>query len=125
MKKSKILYAASTASHLRRFHKPYIDALSADATVLTMANGEGVDLCVPFAKSFFSLSNFKCVFQIRKILKRERFDRVILNTSLTAFLVRAAMLGMRNRPYVLNVVHGYLFPKEGKGFKNRFLLICE
>lgn len=125
MKRSKILYAASTASHLRRFHMPYIEALSNNAEVVTMANGEGVNLCVPFAKSFFSPSNFKCIFQIRKILKQERFDRVILNTSLTAFLVRAAMMGMKHRPYVLNVVHGYLFPREVKGFKNRFLLLCE
>ena len=125
MKKSKILYAASTASHLRRFHMPYIKALSKDAEVITMANGEGVDLCVPFAKSFFSLSNFKCIIQIRKILKKERFDRVILNTSLTAFLVRAAMLGMKDRPYVLNVVHGYLFQRKIRGLKNHFLLLCE
>lgn len=125
MRRSKILYAASTASHLRRFHMPYIEALSNNAEVVTMANGEGVNLCVPFAKSFFSLSNFKCIVRIRKILKQERFDRVILNTSLTAFLVRAAMLGMKDRPYVLNVVHGYLFPREVKGFKNRFLLLCE
>ena len=125
MKRNKILYAASTASHLRRFHRPYLEALSKDADVYTMANGEGVDFCIPFAKSFFSLSNLKCVFRIRKILKAERFDRVILNTSLTAFLVRFAMLGMRHRPYVLNVVHGYLFPKECRGFKNRFLLFCE
>lgn len=125
MKKSKILYAASTASHLRRFHKPYLEALSAQEQVLTMANGEGVDFCIPFSKSFFSLANLRCVFLIRRILKKERFDRVILNTSLTAFLVRAAMIGLRCRPYVLNVVHGYLFQMELRGFTDRFLLFCE
>ncbi len=121
----KILYAASTASHLENFHKPYIDALRREHTVLTMANGEGVDLPISFAKSFFSLANLRALLQIRRILKRERFDALILHTSLAAFLVRAAMIGWRRRPFVLNVVHGYLFPKEAKGMRNRLLLLCE
>ena len=61
----------------------------------------------------------------RKILKKERFDAVLLHTTLAAFLVRAAMIGMRKRPYVLNTVHGYLFPLNARGMKDRVLLRCE
>lgn len=123
--RKKVLYAASTASHLRRFHAPYIEALRKEAEVKTMATGEGVDIPVLFAKSFFSPSNLGSIFKIRKILRREKFDTVLVHTTLAAFLIRAAMIGMRKRPYVLNVVHGYLFPKEGGGLKKAILLLCE
>ena len=124
-KNKKILYAASTASHLRQFHMPYIEALRENAEVYLMATGEGVNFPITFAKSYFSLSNLRALFQIRKILKREQFDLLILNTTLTAFWIRAALFGMRKRPYVLNIVHGYLFPFEGGGLKKKILLFCE
>lgn len=125
-KRCKILYAASTASHLRRFHMPYINRLREKNDVYLMGTeGEGIDFPISFAKSFFSLSNLRAISRIRKILKREKFDKVILNTSLAAFLVRAAMIGMRKRPYVLNIVHGYLFASKDSGMKARILLFCE
>lgn len=120
----KILYAASTVSHLERFHLPYIEEIRKHATVRTMGDGEGVDFPIPFDKHFFSPSNFKGIFKIRKILKQERFDAVIVHTTLAAFLIRSAMICMR-RPYVINVVHGYLFPKKPQGLKDRVLLLCE
>lgn len=122
---SKLLYVASTQSHLERFHQPYIAELRKGAQVFTMATGKDVDFSILFDKHFFSVSNLKSILQIRKILRREQFDAVLIHTTLAAFLVRSAMLGMRNRPYVLNVVHGYLFPKKLGGMKDRVLLLCE
>ncbi len=125
-KRLKILYVASTASHLNRFHRPYIAALKRGQDVFLMATeGEKIDFPIPFAKKMLCFSNLRALFSIRKILKRESFDRVIVHTSLAAFLIRAAMVGMRNRPYVLNVVHGYLFSLPVRGFHARFLLRCE
>ena len=123
--RKKILYAASTASHLERFHQPYLRALREEFDVFTMANGRGVDFSVTFQKSFFSPKNLGAVCSIRKILKRERFDAVILNTSLAAFLIRVAMMGMRNRPRVLNIAHGYLFDLPAKRKKDELMLLCE
>lgn len=122
---SKILYAASTQSHLERFHKPYLEELCRHHEVLTMATGTDVDLPVLFDKHFFSLTNLKSIGKIRRILKRERFDAVLVHTTLAAFLVRAAMIGMRHRPYVLNFVHGYLFSLPLSGMRDRVLLWCE
>ena len=124
-KTNKILYAASTQSHLERFHQPYIKALRKTASVFTMANGDHVDFSIPFDKHFFSFTNLRCILQIRKIIKRERFDSILVHTTLAAFLIRTALIGIRHRPYVLNVVHGYLFPKKPKGIKDRILLLCE
>ncbi len=125
IKGKKILYAASTESHLRRFHIPYIEELRRENDVRLMANGDGVDFPIAFQKSMFSLKNIKAIFAIRKILKKERFDVLILHTTLAAFFIRIAMLGWRKRPYVLNVVHGYLFNKPLGGKKDRLLLLCE
>ncbi len=124
-KRNKILYAASTASHLHRFHMPYIEALERDHDVRLMATGEGVDYPITFDKHYLSISNFRSACSIRRILKQEQFDCLILNTTLTAFWVRFALLGTKKRPYVLNVVHGYLFPLEGGGIKKRILVLCE
>lgn len=121
----KILYAASVISHINNFHLPYIEALRQEGhTVLTMARGAGADIDIPFEKSMTSPKNLSNIRRIRKILKEERFDAVMLNTSLAAFLIRAAM-PKKNRPRVLNIVHGYLFYRGGKGMRNRILLFCE
>lgn len=124
-KKNKILYAASTASHLLRFHMPYIEALRRENDVLLMATGEGVDFPIVFDKHYFSLANLRSMRRIRKILKAERFDKIILNTTLTAFWVRLACIGLKDRPYVLNFVHGYLFSLDGGGLKKKILVACE
>lgn len=125
-KKEKLLYVASTVSHLQKFHQPYLQRLREEYDLYLMApEGEGIDFPVAFRKSFFSPTNLSTVFRIRKILRREQFDRVILNTSLAAALVRLAMVGMSHRPYVINLVHGYLFGLPVSGAKAHILLWCE
>ena len=122
---SKILYAAGTYSHIRSFHLEYIEALRACGhEVLVMAKGEEADFNISFVKKMFSFGNLKCQSQIRKILKRERFDAIILNTTLAAFNIRA-VLPKKRRPTVINIVHGYMFPFEPKGIKDKIFLFCE
>ncbi|MBQ3017095.1 MAG: undecaprenyl-phosphate glucose phosphotransferase [Clostridia bacterium] len=115
----KILYAASTAGHLYDFHIPYIEGLRSEGhTVMTMARGEGVDYNIPFEKKMFSKQNKLCRRMIREIVEREKFDVIILNTSLVAFHIRYA-LKQRHRPRTVNIVHGYLFSESPKGFKTK------
>lgn len=123
--RKKILYAASTQSHLLRFHMPYIEELRKCFDVRLMARGEEVDFPIPFEKSLISPVNLRAVRKIRRILRRERFDAVVVNTSLAAFLIRFAMWGMKDRPRVLNIVHGYLFADPPQGMRDRLLLLCE
>ena len=125
-KNQKILYAASTAGHLSNFHTPYIEALRRDGhTVMTMARGDDVDFDIPFEKKMFAKQNKECRRMIKEIVEREKFDLIILNTSLVAFHIRYA-LKYRHRPRVVNIVHGYLFSESPKGFKNKLksFLIC-
>lgn len=122
---SKILYAASTMSHINNFHRSYIDALKgAGNEVLIMANGEGADFDIPFVKKMLSPQNTSCRAEIRRILKREKFDVIILNTTLAAFHIRLAM-PKKNRPRVVNIVHGYLFSEKLNSVKANILLLCE
>lgn len=126
----KILYAASTYSHLKSFHMPYIEALRRDGcTVMTMANGEEADFNIPFVKKTVSVQNRACRKMIREIIEREGFDLIILNTSLAAFHIRQA-LPRKSKPRVVNIVHGYLFSnRTSNGFKaklkSRIMLLAE
>ncbi len=123
--KGKILYAASVMSHITNFHLQYIERLRREGyTVHIMARGEGATYNMPFEKKFFSSSNKACRSEIRKIIERERYDTIILNTSLAAFHIRFA-LPKKNRPKVVNIVHGYLFSKNTSLFKRTMLLLVE
>ncbi|MBQ7363881.1 MAG: undecaprenyl-phosphate glucose phosphotransferase [Clostridia bacterium] len=123
--KGKILYAASTMSHINNFHLKYIENLRRDGyEVKIMARGEGADFNIPFEKKMFSSSNTACRAEIRKILAKESFDTLVLNTSLAAFHIRFA-LPKKDRPRVVNIVHGYLFSKNTKLIKSLLLLAVE
>lgn len=117
----RVLYAASTMSHITNFHLPYIEALRRDGyEVEVMARGEGADYNIPFEKKLFSANNTACRAEIRKILAVRRFDYIVLNTSLAAFHIRMC-LPREDRPRVINLVHGYLFSRD-VGFVRRHLL---
>ena len=93
--------------------------------VLVLSNGVGADFDISFKKSVLSIRNFLLVPKIRRILKKENFDAVYLHTTLSAFFVRLAMKGLKNRPYVINTVHGYLFSKDTSKIKRSIYLLCE
>ena len=121
---SKILYAASTESHINNFHLDYINALRSEGhEVFVMAKGEGVDYNIPFEKKFFSPKNRECRKNIRKIIREENFDAILLNTSLAAFHIRLAC--PKKRPRIVNLVHGYLFSRHTGFIKTKILLFCE
>ena len=90
--KGKILYAASTISHINNFHLPYIEALRQEGyLVKIMARGDGADYNIPFEKKYLSSANTACRRDIRRIIEREGFDIIFLNTSLAAFHIRLAL----------------------------------
>lgn len=122
---SKILYAASTYSHIKSFHLEYIAALrQMGHEVLIMANGQEADFNVPFEKKIFSRKNTACRKQIAEIIRNENFDAILLNTTLAAFHIRLA-LPKSARPRVVNFVHGYLFSKNSSFFGRTAFLTCE
>lgn len=122
MRGKKILYAASSRRHIERFHLDYIRALrNLGNEVRVMANGADID--IRLEKKILSLENLKSLFRLKKILKRECFDCIILNTALAAFVVRAALGRRRGR--VVYVVHGFLFDYPPRNARQRLLWLAE
>ena len=112
--------------HIKNFHLPYISAFrDAGHEVSVMASGEGADFDIPFKKRAFSFKNLRLSLLIKKILKREKFDAILLHTTLAAFWTRFALFGMKNRPVVVNTVHGYLFSEHSSSLKRKLYLMAE
>ena len=129
--RKKVLFCASTASHLLNFHLPYLKAFQEKgfevwAAAANMREIPYADYTVelPFQKSMFGFSNVQAVFRARRLLKEQEFSLISLHTMLASAVVRAAVLLLKKRPKVVNTVHGYLFG-ETSGAKKWAYLIPE
>ena len=127
--KKKVLFCASTASHILNFHLPYLKAFQEKGFEVWVAASNMREIPftdhtveIPLQKSMLSFSNIKAVFMARRLLKAQEFYIVSLHTALAAAVIRAAVLLLRNRPKVVNTVHGYLFGEAGGAKKWAYLL---
>lgn len=127
--RKKVLVVASTSDHLKNFHIPYIENLKKNYDVKIMAKDKEGDhfanYNINFEKKIFSFNNIKIVHQIKKILENEKFDVVFVNTTLAAFLVRMAIKKLKEKPYVVNIVHGYLFGERSCFIRKTGFLFAE
>lgn len=129
----KILFCASTISHIRNFHLPYMKILREKGyEVWVAANREesipyaNRVVAFPFKKSLFSFHNIIAVFELRKFLIKERFDKISANTALASVVIRLAVLLIPKamRPQVYYIVHGFLF-HENDGLGKWIYLLPE
>ncbi len=129
----KVLFTASTWSHIRNFHLPYLEAFrDLGWEVHAAAGGQPPELpfagravALPFEKKLTAPSNFKAASTLRALIKQERYNLVLTHTSLAAFFTRLAVKGLRARPRVVNMVHGYLFDDRTPFLKKQLLLGAE
>lgn len=128
---NKILFCASTASHIRNFHLPYIKALNEEGYEIWVATNSDEPIpytkgvaAFPFKKNLFSFSNIMAVFKLRKFLKSERFDKISTHTALASAIIRLAilLLPQKQRPRVYYIAHGFLFCESDKWKKWIYLL---
>ncbi len=128
-----LLFVASTAGHIRSFHLPYLRALQEKGWRIHGAwagDTEAVDavervIGLPLEKKMTAPGNFKAAAILRREIRTQGYDAVIVHTSLAAFFTRLAVLGMRKRPMVVNMVHGYLFDDGTSPLKRAILLGAE
>lgn len=129
----KILFCASTTSHIRNFHLPYIKALQESGYEVWVAANKKEDIpythqvvAFSFAKSFLNVQNIACIFKLRKFLLKERFDKISTHTTLASAIIRAAVLLMpqKLRPRIYYISHGFLF-HETDGIKKWIYLLPE
>ncbi len=131
--KKKILFAASTRGHVLHFHAPYLAELRAMGAEIHCAwagsdePAENIDRIIPLplAKSMTAPGNFRAALLMRRLIRREGYDAVIVHTSLAAFFLRLALLGLKDRPRCMNMVHGYLFDDDSPRIKGKILLWAE
>ena len=131
--KAKLLYAASSYIHLMNFHLPYLRALRERGWEIHALCGDprgeipfaDRTIAVPFRKKMSAPDNFHAAAQIRELVRSEGYALVIVHTSLAAFFVRLALKGLRHRPKLINMVHGYLFDDETPAPKKQILLAAE
>jgi len=129
----KVLFTASTYSHIVNFHLPYLRRFQEEGwKVYAACGGTAMPIpCadevihLPFEKSMWSPDNFKAASILRGKIRREGFDLVSTHTSLAAFFTRLALRGLGERPLVANMVHGYLFDGGTPRLKRAVLLEAE
>lgn len=129
----KLLFAASTRSHLVHFHLPYLRALQEEGwTVHALCADAQQDIpytdrviSVPLEKRMASPGNFRTAALVRKLVQTEEYDAIIVHTTLAAFFIRLALFGLKHRPIVINMVHGYLFDNDTPALKQQVLLRAE
>lgn len=128
----RVLFTASTASHILHFHLPYLKRFQELGYTVDVGCGSVSDIPyadrvidLPFEKRMGSPGNFRAAAILRREIKKERYRLVCTHTSLAAFFTRLALIGLRKRPPVINVAHGYLFDDETNFLKRTILLAAE
>lgn len=128
----RVLFTASTASHILHFHLPYLRRFRELGWEVDVACGEPGGpipfasrvISLPFRKRMTAPGNFKATYLLMEEFARTRYDLVITHTALAAFFTRRALPRGPERPRVVNMVHGYLFTGQG-GLKDKLLRKAE
>ncbi len=129
----KVLFTASTYSHIVHFHLPYLHFFKEQGwTVHIACGGEPLPipyadevLRVPFEKRMVSPENFRAARLLREKMSREGYNLIVTHTSLAAFFTRLAIPKRDRRERVVNMVHGYLFDNDTQALKRTILLTAE
>ena len=129
----RILFTASTYSHIANFHLPYIRAFRDRGYQVDAACGGAprelpdVDrvLPLPLKKSMVSPRNLSAVRILRNEIRSSGYDMISCHTALAAFFTRLAVLTLRDRPRVACTVHGYLFDDATSPLRKRLLVGAE
>lgn len=127
----RVLFVASTFSHIANFHLPYVRAFLERGWKVDIAcGGEYIPIAgadkqieLPFEKSMSSPKNLKAAFILRNIMPR--YALMSVHTSLAAFFARTAALGLRQRPFICNTAHGYLFDDKTPAARRAVLAMAE
>lgn len=128
-----VLYTASTFSHIAHFHLPYLRRFQELGWRVEVACGGAYHdipfadeiLALPLEKKMTSPANFRAARMLRQRMMLGRYELVITHTSLAAFFTRWAAKGLKHRPTIINVVHGYLFDDDTSAAKKAILTAAE
>ena len=127
----KILFCASTVSHIKNFHLPYLKAFHDMGYKVHVVTNESIPIQwadkvfrLSFQKKLYSPKNLLAGFQAYKLIKANGYEKISTNTTLASVIMRLAALFVKDRPFIFNIVHGYLFNRDS-GIKKYIYLIPE
>lgn len=129
----RVLITASVYRHIKNFHLPYINAFQEKGWTVHVACADAPEyipgaecaFSIPFTKRMSAPQNFIASHRLRRLIRTYRYDLIVTHTALAAFFTRLAVKGMRDRPRVVNMVHGYLFDERTSGLKRAVLIGAE
>lgn len=119
--KKKVLYTANTYTHLYLCHQPYFKWFKENNFIVHTATNStkklnSVDEAfkISINRSPFKYSNIKAVFQLKKIIQREKYDLIHTNTPMGAVITRLAAMKYRkkNNIKIIYTAHGFHFFKK-------------
>ena len=117
----KMLFTASTQSHIDNFHLPYLNAFEEMGWEVT-------PYVLPVSKRFFSVKNLAAINTTRKLINKEKFDIISSQSTLAGIVTRLAVLlckkSLREKMKVFHTAHGYLF-NDDNGLKKWAYLLPE
>lgn len=131
----KILFAASTLSHIENFHIPYLKYFKDNGFEVHIMGKENNKSPIPyvdkvisinFEKNMFSFKNFISAFKISKLIKKEKYSTISTHTILASFFTRLGiMLSLKKHPLLINTIHGYLFDENSNFIKKVIMIVAE
>lgn len=131
----KILFVASTLSHIENFHLPYLEYFKENNYIVHVMgkpnNKSGIPyiskiIPINFEKNMFSISNYFNSIKIARTIKDENYDVINIHTSLASFFTRLGIMLLSKKPtLVINTVHGYLFDDNSPFIKRTIMLLAE
>ncbi|MCH7412056.1 glycosyltransferase family 4 protein [Belliella sp. R4-6] len=120
--KPKILFTASIAKHILRFHLPYLQWFQQQGYETHVAcNGDeqipfvDVKHTIPFIRSPFHLGHFVAYKELKNLLHLEQFDMVHCHTPMASVVTRLAAKSSRKKSStkIIYTAHGFHFFKGG------------
>jgi len=113
----KVLFCASTLSHINRFHLPYLKLFRDRGWEVHVAapGSEPPQYAdffhpLPMKKDFLSAGNLRAVGRLVRLIKDNRYQLMLTHTALAGAVGRAALiLAGKGETKAIHTVHGYLF----------------
>ena len=129
----RVLITASSFAHIVSFHLPYVRRFRELGWEVHLACGGAlrdipdVDRMIqlPLEKKLAAPGNLRASAILRRLMRENEYDLVLMHTSLAASFTRFAELGLHRHPPTVNVVHGYLFDDNTPPAKAALLKAAE
>ena len=120
---NKVLFTASIAKHIIRFHQPYLQWFKEQGyeTHVACSGDEEISFCdkmwnVPFVRTPYSLRHIKAYKVLDELIKEEKFKIIHCHTPMASALTRLSTKKYRRNSSVIYTAHGFHFFKGGPFF---------